>query len=942
MAGGTAGMTSRLGPFDEHAGELPRGTLPPEQSTIRVRELSAVHSFATTAHEASLLIVGAPGSGKTRLLKAVEDAAGLPTYRVRVNPAEVDLPLSGLSAVLASFHDPAAAGRSSTLLAAPEQHGALTSRAAELLSFVRSLSHPASLLLIDDIDRMDTASQTVLGMTAARLGGTGLRLAATASSAPSDGPLAALPRVKIAPLSFAESLALVSEVTTGRSTEAVRRLLVSAVGGNPRALTGAARALTAEQLAGMAPLSLPFRAAPHGAAAVLADAAERSPDRRRLMERLASASLSSRASIQESPDVTALDELLSSGIAVSDGRYVQLSDPLLRSELYWSLDAATRLDLHTAAAQEEREYEPGLASWHTSWVAATPPPATELLEAATQFTEIGRVWQAVELAERGLAIGRDPAHAASALYDLSYAMFLQGELAYADRYARLAQRVAGNDGIASRLATLRTRIEFMSSHELRTADADDWVNIDDSRSADDAAQMLSVIALHHAERWEVDAARESLERAAVLLPEASADTNEMYTLAAMLLAAVEGNREPTDTMFRHVSHSGFAQIPPMKLLVLGRCLTLLDLHTAARRIFRTVLGLEPAPAPIWLETARYFHAENEVLAGNQFEAVSIIAELQDAQPETQVHRARHKLLMVWYWQALGNPEAAEAAAAECRKSFASGANPALAARLAALQGSFAITQGRYEDAIAILRSVGATGHEWANPNLLRCEADLIEACVLAGRLDEAVTEFRDFHARSMPYRTRWTMLAIARANALVTPGDASIKSFQQAVRLWHPGDSPFELGRTLLSYADRLAALGRAQESREQYLAAQMVFAQLGAKPWLRRTDGLRAEAAGQTAEHPLLQALAPDERLVVDMVRQGLHNKEIAARLFVSLRTVEVRLTRVYHKLGARSRAHLTAMLSNGDGGPARGVPDWSDTSPFHLEATDEGGIQR
>jgi DNA-binding NarL/FixJ family response regulator len=58
------------------------------------------------------------------------------------------------------------------------------------------------------------------------------------------------------------------------------------------------------------------------------------------------------------------------------------------------------------------------------------------------------------------------------------------------------------------------------------------------------------------------------------------------------------------------------------------------------------------------------------------------------------------------------------------------------------------------------------------------------------------------------------------------------------------------------------------------------------------------------------LVALTPDERAVVELVVRGLHNKEIAARLFVSVRTVELRLTHVYRKLGARSRSHLVALL--------------------------------
>ena len=910
---------------------------PIERATIRARELTAVLSLVSAPHESALLIVGERGLGKSRLLAAVQDVAGVATYRVRINPSEATMPLSGLSAIVASFDEPRAATLSRTLLVPSDgRQSALISHAAELLALVRSIPDPAMLLLIDDVDLMDHASQSVLAMAAARLGGTGLRLAATTSAEPLEGPLASLPILKLARLNFAESMDLVSEVIGARTDEAVHRILVMCSGGNPDALTHNARALTRQQLSGAAPISLPFRATRRPDAA---DTASSAPSQRRLLERLSCAALTSRAAIQLATETAALDEVLSSGMATSDGRFVALSDPLMRSEIYWSLDPTSREELHASAARDEAEFEPGLAAWHGSWAATEPPRAMEMLEAAATFVRLGRIGQAVELSERALAIGRDPADCAPVLLELAEALFLQGELAYADRYSRLGQRI-GVGRVASRLATLRIRIEFMSSHELRTADADDWIVGDDGWAPDDAAFGLAVAALHHAERWEADAARESLERAARLLHAATDDVNEMFAAAAMLVAAVEGDREPTDAMVHQISHAGFTQAHPMTLLVLGRCLTLLDLHSAARRIFRVILNLEPAPDLVWLETARYFHAENEILAGNQFEAVPVISELDDRRAEGQMHRNLHRVLMVWHWYAVGDEDAALEAAAECHQSLAGGTNVALAARLAAFQGSFALTQGRYDEAIAILRSAGAGGAQWANPNLLRSDADLIEACVLAGRTREAVAEFREFHARSLSYRTRWTTLAVARANALVTPGDASIKAFQQAVRLWHPGDSPFELGRTLLSYADRLASLGRSQESKEQYLAAQMVFAQLGASPWMKRTESSRSTGSAGPQEHPLLKMLAPDERIVVEMVSQGLHNKEIAAKLFVSLRTVEVRLTRVYHKLGARSRAHLTAMLSNGDAsGIIRGIPDWADAAHVSLEAVEEDG---
>jgi DNA-binding NarL/FixJ family response regulator len=68
-------------------------------------------------------------------------------------------------------------------------------------------------------------------------------------------------------------------------------------------------------------------------------------------------------------------------------------------------------------------------------------------------------------------------------------------------------------------------------------------------------------------------------------------------------------------------------------------------------------------------------------------------------------------------------------------------------------------------------------------------------------------------------------------------------------------------------------------------------------------------ERAAQHAS--LLASLSPEERAVVDLVVRGLHNKEIAATLYLSVRTVELRLTHIYRKVGARSRAHLVSLMS-------------------------------
>lgn len=892
--------------------------------TIRRAELGRIRAFTQTAQEGVLLVAAGPGLGKSRLLDSIDAGMAAVIHRIRINPAEAALPQSGLSAILAAFRTPEAISLSERLLSQPPGLVQPAAQASELLTFFHRATTTAALLLIDDIDLMDETSQAVIAMVAARLGGSQLRLICTVSEVPLEGPLASLPHMGLAPLAFDDSLQWLSEIAGPQADEAVLRMVSTASNGNPGALMHNLRALTKKELEGNAPMTFPFRPPRHPTVTDDTATGPASANRRALLAQISCARLTSYEAIvlRTGNPARALESLLGDGTVLRQGSYLRIRDPLLRSRVYWALDAASRAEYHATAASAEDPREPGLASWHRSWLDTSLVSSDELLQAATNFTDRGFVGQGTELAERAIAIDFDTTIASDTLVDLAQAMFLRGELARAERYARIIQQRADTTGSSPRLNMLRARIEFMSTQRLPTTSSDDLFAPRDDETTDEAAYALATIAIYHAERWEVDAAKESLARARQMLRPTASDAAEKIALAAMLIAALEGNSAPTMRLFDKFSHHGPAETTAENLVLLGQSLTFLHEHDGARKVFKTIIELEPALDSIWLETTKYALAENEVHAGNQLEALATIDLLNGSNSGTQLHRNVHRLLMSWYWQATGDQAAAEAAIAECHSSFATGDNLALNARLECYRGRFALVEGRLDEAIAFLKSTAAYAASLRIPILLGYQVDLIEAYVLCGRLREAAEAFQEFRARSMPYRTRWTMLAAARAGALVSLGESSIGAFQQAIKLWHPGDSRFELGRLLLSYGDRLTDLGRTREGREQYLQARIIFTEQGATSWAARADSARTDREDAAAEHPFLAALTTEERLVAALACRGLRNKEIAAELFISLRTVEVRLTRIYHKLNVRSRANMIAMLSNLDTSESTGVP--------------------
>ena len=200
----------------------------------------------------------------------------------------------------------------------------------------------------------------------------------------------------------------------------------------------------------------------------------------------------------------------------------------------------------------------------------------------------------------------------------------------------------------------------------------------------------------------------------------------------------------------------------------------------------------------------------------------------------------------------------------------------------------------------------------ARPTLTRLAAyDRLDIATRTGHLDTAakwVTEFGTIRRSSRhPHARR--VVAYGRA-LLAARGDspaAAEEFFSHALGTKPGQDRPFELARTHLAYGEFLRRSRRRVDAREQLRAALQTFQDLGAEPWVQRAE-VELRASGETARKQDVStsvAVTAQERQIAS-VAQGLSNREVAAELFLSPRTIDFHLRNVFAKPGITSRSEL------------------------------------
>jgi DNA-binding CsgD family transcriptional regulator len=876
-------------------------------------ELDQIALTATAHSESAVVFVGEHGIGKSQLLRLAVAESTVQAVLLRVNPAESEWPLSGFSSVFASIGDSRAVefGGRFTLRSTEPQF--MFAAARDLLSVLRGLNLDPLLVLIDDIDLMDTESIVLLGFMAGRLAGTGIRIVSTATRVTDDSPLAGFAQHEIHHLTDRESVDLAMAYQGPAADDGTMRILASLAGGNPLVMLESMQTLDSDQVQGKNALVLPLRPS----AVVQLLAAERlagisEPDRR-MLEKISLAPFGNIAALthEAADDEDALEDMLYAGLVIAQGQHVRFAEPLVRAYVYWEMKPRDRRELHKALAEANAGVDERLHVWHGSFLpSADDDFGVGLLEAAMALAADNDAGAALELAERALVTSKDVGALNESLLRLSSVFSQRGALELATRYLQHVRFSPAATSLHMKLAIARIVTEFERTQIVPTSDIEAAVTLYADADPAGAVRLLAMATKFHAGRWEVAEATDALTQAEHYLEGAGPDERIAYDEARAMLEAVD-NRPEHDTGAQNdivIESLGEASIT--SLIALASVLSYRERYAEARRV-QAVMAGHSANEPIAMEWARTLACVSELRAGDFHRARTAIEDWMSATLRPTSRRSVRPLLLGWYAFSKGRIEESRVLWAECFEAASLERNQAVLARLFGLQGQVALLNRDDEEAARLLQLADATATHIENLSLVRHAADLVEALALVGRTREATAVMQRMSDQLVLRPTRWLMLTTSRAIALLAPDDTAVERFRDAVGLFRPGDSDYELGRTLSAQAACLARLGQTRESELALVAATAAYVNAGANVWAARSAAKPDAAPSPVAAGAVFALLTPDERVVAELVSKGYRNREIAAELYISLRTVELRLTHIYRKVGARSRSHLASLLN-------------------------------
>jgi DNA-binding CsgD family transcriptional regulator len=875
-----------------------------------------------------LVIRGEAGIGKTALVRyAARQASGFRVTQVTGVEAEMELPFAGIHQLCAPVLDRLDA------LPQPQQDAlnvALGLAAGDVpdrflvglavLGLLSAGSEERPLFcLVEDAQWLDAASGMILGFVARRLLAESVAIVVTLREPNDRHDFDGLPELRLRGLAEEDSRTLLMSAVPGRIDDRVRDRIVAETRGNPLALLDLPRSMSAAELAGGFEL-LPATDLPsHLEKQYHQRAGELPEPTQRLLLLAAAEPLGDATLIWRAAEALGIDR--SSLAPAEDTRLVEVGarvrfrHPLVRSAVYRAAAPSERRDAHRALAEAtDPETDPDRRAWHRAHAAmgVDEAVAAELERSADRARSRGGAAAAAAFLARATELTPDPADrgrralaAAQAKFDAAAAdaaldLLATAELAPLDEFQR-----AWLERLRAEIAFARTRGSDAPALLLDAARRLEPLDVAMARET----HMEAIAAAMFAGRLGDGPGVREAAAAAHAAPAAEQPRAIDLLLDGLATRFVEGypaGLAPLRRAFDEFRDVEGLTERDVRWLWLG-CRLAQDLwddelwHVLATRGLR--LARETGALGV-LPIAATYRAALHVHEGELRAASALIAETDAITQATGMAPLKYASLMLAAWRGRES-EALELIEAARVEGTARGEGMGLRvlgwATALLLNG-----RGRYPEALEAVQGVceeddvGLFG--WAL-------VELIEAGARSGATDAASEALDRLSARTQASGTDWALGIAACSRALLNDGRDAEPLYREAVERLGRTRGVVHLARARLLYGEWLRRENRRVDAREQLRAAHEMFGDIGAEGFADRA-GHELRATGETAHRRAddeRTVLTPQEAHIARLAKDGLSNPEIGAQLFISPRTVQYHLRKVFLKLDITSRNQLS-----------------------------------
>jgi DNA-binding CsgD family transcriptional regulator len=881
----------------------------------------------------ALLVHGEPGAGKTALLEYLATrAAGCRVIGVAGVQSEMELAFAALHqfcAPLMKYLDTLPAPQGDALrITFGLETGPAPDRFLVGLAVLSLLAEAADerplVCLIDDAQWLDRASEQMLAFVARRLAAESVCLVFSARFPGAD--LAGLPELLVGGLPEGDARALLGSVLSGPLDERVRDQIVAETQGNPLALLELPRGLTPAQLAGGfgVPGGLPL---PRSVEESFRRQVESLPTGTKRLLQLAAAEptgdpalvLRAAGHLGVGPEAARLAH--EAGL-VDCGTRIRFRHPLVRSAAYQSASPQERREVHRALAQAtDPEVDPDHHAWHRAQAAPAPDEdiAAEMERSAVRAQARGGLAAAAAFFDRAALLTPDPAHRSARALTAARAMYQAGAREAALTLLAMAESGSRDELGLARTYLLRGQMAFASDHSpdgplLLLEAAKRFERLDQRLARETYLDALSAAMFVGRLASEVGVAE--VAKTARDAPHPPGDNRAADLLLDGLAALLtDGHATGTPLVQRAMNAlraGGMSHDEELRWLFIATRAAheIWDQESWPDLAARQVKRARDAGAVTVLQLALHQRVFVHLHFGELAAAAVLVQEIEIIKEATKRDDLpSYGAMALAGWRGSGREAFGmiEAAVTEATSRGEGIAVSHAYYTLTVLNNGL----GFYENALASAELASAYPEELGSSNW--CLPDLIEAAVRTGRFDRAETAFKRLEGSTTPSGTAWSLGIEDRCRALLSEGEAADGLYRRSIARLGSGKVNAELGRAHLLYGEWLRRERRRADARAELQTAHTMLESMGMEAFAARARR-ELRATGATARKRAAAAAPPgltvQEAQIARLARDGLSNPEIGTRLFLSPRTVQYHLGKVFTKLDITSRSQLRELV--------------------------------